>query len=127
MNLSDIKNLISDEGKVVFVENDKIVGIFLSYGEYQKISSQKNCSAPTTAAANLPLFVPPVKEQKNEPLMSGTDGFFDEPVEMVDEEPKVIIEQSIHESEKAESVKADSDSAAKIKTEKELTVDDLPF
>ncbi|GEM_PF-3891454 len=128
MNFSDIKNLISEEGKVVFIENDKIVGVFLSYEEYRKIAAQKNCSQPSPTAS-LPLFEATEKPNSNQavgetsplsvnpvseaPNVSAVNEVFDEPSEIVAEEPEVIIMPERKPTE--------------IGQDKELTIDDLPF
>ncbi|MDD5750577.1 MAG: hypothetical protein PHU56_02930 [Candidatus Pacebacteria bacterium] len=125
MNLSDIKNLISEiGGKVVFVENDKVVGVFLSYDEYRKIAAQKNCSCP---APKLPLFTSGPEEEPAgfnvpEDLPSSSEEPFDvAPADIVAEEPEVIIAPA---PARPVSHKPDLIYPG---PEKELTVDDLPF
>ena len=124
MNLSDIKNLISEVGKVVFVENDKVVGVFLSYDEYRKMVAQKGEQCP---ASSLPLFTS--KEKPVEPKVSGSPAVLDETFddELVDivaeepEEPEVVVVSPISEAEKPKP------NIPSLETEKELTIDDLPF
>jgi len=45
MTISNIKKLLAGEGKVVFVDDDEVVGVFLSFAEYKKITEkcQDNC------------------------------------------------------------------------------------
>jgi len=121
MNLLDIKNLISEVGKVVFVEGDKVVGVFLSYEEYLKMVAQKNEQCP---ASSLPLFTPkeaPAKPACPASPMIMSEVFEDEPTEILPEEPEVIITASPAESFGSEV------KPVEIKQEKELSIDDLPF
>ncbi len=124
MNLSDIKNLISEEGKVVFIENDEVMGVFLSYEEYRKIVVQKSKQDP---APSLPLF-----DSKREadfkatpsPMLAGDD-FSDEAADIITEEaegPEVIVTHPEPKPVQPAELAPDSSSS-----EKELSIDDLPF
>ena len=124
MNLQDIKNLILEEGKVVFIENEEVMGVFLSYEEYRKMIVQKSKQNP---ASSLPLFDSKIESDSNAAPspMTTEDDFADEAADIMIEEaegPEVVV---MHPEPKP--VKTAEPGPDSSNSEKELSIDDLPF